>query len=463
MAVAWGASSHANEWVYWPDRETVTHREQTAIGTYSNHALAMTHPVSGSSTSSVAKRRALTFREAATSAGAYTSANLVFLVPTAAFGATPPKVGDILRDASSIDHTILEVQKGKLGNTQRCVTIALALVNDLRTSAVLLRPTNNQDAAGKRDPDLTAVVENILCRVQPIRGDVSEDGFDGQVLRGRYFAYLDTRVHPRFGDVFVVLNDDDTETRYTITAWENPERLDQLMSLALADLTEEASEITLSANVTITGNGTTTLAASGSASSNVTDYAWSLAQTLSGFPGGSNYSLNGASFAGNWSGTNPGVATVVSPTSLDFGNVVGNAAPLGGYTLTLTGGTPAGSSDTDAKHLLVVANIGNATTFTTGTQGAAITGNVTASTVTTGGGDNQIEITGLTVPTNAFRSVVVVLLNGDTYTAAATSAAGTVTFTGIAAGTYSVYGYGVNFGRNGPAVLLASGVEVTDP
>lgn len=233
MAAAWTPQSMANDWVYWPSREAVTHREQTAIGSYSDHAVSLTHPFTRQDTTEVAKRRALTFREAAMSGGAYTSSNLAFLVPTAAF-ATSPKVGDQIRDASGVDHTILEATRGKLGNTWRFVTIALALVNGLRNTGVLYRPGNDADYAGKRVPDLAAIVSDIPCRVQAMSGDDGDDGYDGRVMRARYVAFLGQRIIPKHGDVFEV----DGEDRYTIAGWEGPDRIDQLMTLHLDDITD---------------------------------------------------------------------------------------------------------------------------------------------------------------------------------------------------------------------------------
>lgn len=215
------ATMTADEWRFWPEREDVTLRKQTAVGAYTNHAL--------SATGGAAKRRAPTWKEQTASAGAYSAKNLVWLLPTANLpdGVTP-KAGDVIRDASSVDHTVLEVQVGKFGQTHRCVTIALAVVYELSELGTLERPVSGRDGAGRPLPaGYTVIAADVSCRVQPedgTAGDVDER----KVIPLRYTATLATPVVVRARDRFTV-----DGTAYTVTGFRNPERLDQLLQLSL--------------------------------------------------------------------------------------------------------------------------------------------------------------------------------------------------------------------------------------
>lgn len=210
-----------NEWKYWPEREDATLREQTALGVYTGHDLT--------ASGGAIKRRAPTWKEMTASNGAYTGKNLVFLLPTANLpDDVAPKVGDVIRDAANVDHTILEAMAGKFGNTWRCVTIALALVNGLASTGTLSRPDNERTTAGRPTlANYTAVAENVACRVQPEGGSAAEVA--GRVtIPKRFTAYLGVQVDARAKDRFVCGG-----VTYTVLEMRQPERLDQLMSLTL--------------------------------------------------------------------------------------------------------------------------------------------------------------------------------------------------------------------------------------
>lgn len=215
------ATMTAGDWRFWPEREDATLRERAAVGAYADHAL--------SATGGAVKRRAPTWREQAASAGAYTAKNLVWLVPQQNLPAgVAPKAGDVIRDADDIDHTVLEVQLGKFGQTHRCVTIALAVVYALGELGTLTRPVPGRDGAGRPLPArYDTVASDVRCRVQPedgTAGDVDER----RVIPLRYTAYLETPVAVRARDRFTVAN-----VTYTVLGFRTPERLDELMRLDL--------------------------------------------------------------------------------------------------------------------------------------------------------------------------------------------------------------------------------------
>src|SRR6185436_2335367 len=84
----------SQEWRFWTHREDVTFRKQTGpIGTYTDYLLT--------ALCGAVKRRALTFKEMAASAGVYTNSDRKFLIPLANLppsGPVMPAPGDILVD-----------------------------------------------------------------------------------------------------------------------------------------------------------------------------------------------------------------------------------------------------------------------------------------------------------------------------------------------------------------------------
>ncbi len=220
-----------NEWKMWQQREDAVLRARTGPGLYDSFPL--------SATGGAVKRRAPTWKEITASAGGVTSKNLVFLVPDANLpeGVTP-RVADQLQDLDEIDHTILEVQAGKFGQTHRCVTIALAVVYELAATGVLTRPTVAQDDAGRAALSAYTTVGTTKCRVQP-EGGQSEEVHGRKTMPKRYSGYLETPFVPRAKDVFTVTSYTSpggavaSVVRYTVTGFRNPEALDQLLTLDL--------------------------------------------------------------------------------------------------------------------------------------------------------------------------------------------------------------------------------------
>ncbi len=231
------ATMTRNEWRFWPDRENVVLRVQTALGVYDSFRVA--------ATGGGAKRRAPTWKEMTASAGAVSSRNLVWLVPAANLPENvQPRAGDQIRAVETatgleIDHTVLEVQVGKFGNTHRCVTLALAVVYELSATGTLTRPDNTQDAAGRAAlTNYTAIGEPVRCRVQP--QDSATEEVLGRVTMPRKFeALLETPLAVKAKDVFTVTTYVSpggavaSTQAYTILGFRNPERLDLLQSLDL--------------------------------------------------------------------------------------------------------------------------------------------------------------------------------------------------------------------------------------
>lgn len=221
MAAAYDpATTHANEWRFWTGRENLTLCKQTAVGIYDSHPLT--------ATGGAAKRRALTFKEMAASAGAYTGSDRAFLLPQANLPTgVVPAAGDVIRDAADVDWTVGDVTVGKFAQTHKCVCRALAIVNALGKTGTLTRPDNTQDSAGRMALTSYSTVGTSLCRVQP-QDSQATDVLDRRTIVRKYVAYLATPLAVRARDVFTV-----DGQAYTVLGFRNVERIWDLMSLDL--------------------------------------------------------------------------------------------------------------------------------------------------------------------------------------------------------------------------------------
>lgn len=216
------ADSVAADWKHWPEREDITLRARsTGITSYTDHALTF-------SPGGAVKRRAISFRELAASAGVYTSSDRAWLIPSQVLPAgVVPRPGDVIRDGAGADWTVGEVTVGKFGLTHRCVCRNLALTNGLTSSGAIRRPAAAADAAGRPANATYATVATVTCRVQ-LEPSGAEDVFDKRASLNLYSAYLaeplTVKAHDRFEADGVA---------YTVLGFDAPQRIWELMRLRL--------------------------------------------------------------------------------------------------------------------------------------------------------------------------------------------------------------------------------------
>jgi hypothetical protein len=178
-----------------------------------------------------AKRRQLRFRELAASGGAYTSRDMVWLVPVQFLPIDAnPRLGDRVEPADGSSWTVTEATLNTWRSWWSLTTRNLVLVNDLSSKATLMRPTNTQDAAGGRVPVFAAVdgASNIAIRVQETEAVVEVRNGKRQATR-RFTAYCEKRIYPQANDRITTSNG----AIYQITGWRNADRLDLLLELDL--------------------------------------------------------------------------------------------------------------------------------------------------------------------------------------------------------------------------------------
>mgnify|MGYP000181447598 CR=1 FL=1 len=204
-----------NDYLIWDNRESVSH---------------ISVRNSGNVTTSVsdAKRRALSFKEVVSAGGAYVSNDLVWLLPVAVLNGATPKPADKIVDSDAVSWTILDASLNTWRTWYRCTCRSLVLAYDLRDTATLMRPTNNQDLAGGRVPSYAAAVSDVPVKVQEAEASVEERFGKRQGVR-RFTAYVGDRLYPQANDRLVTSDG----TIYQITAWRNAGNIDVLMELDL--------------------------------------------------------------------------------------------------------------------------------------------------------------------------------------------------------------------------------------
>ena len=121
----------------------------------------------GSASSSLASalRRAITTREAATSDGQYTTADVRWHLAAAELAAAP-RLGDQIIDGSGEAWRILATRLATCGSRFECVTRNLAIVAGLNTLITIRREMIFKGASGAVERCWTDYRINILARIQ---------------------------------------------------------------------------------------------------------------------------------------------------------------------------------------------------------------------------------------------------------------------------------------------------------
>ena len=118
-----------------------------------------------------ALRRVVTTREAAASGGRVTASDVTWNLPAAEL-TEPPRLGDILCDASGRRWTVLDVARTTLGSRWRCTSRNLAVVYGLDDTITVLRATYAKSDGGAMDPDWLPWKTGIRARIQPVAAQI---------------------------------------------------------------------------------------------------------------------------------------------------------------------------------------------------------------------------------------------------------------------------------------------------
>lgn len=155
-----------NDYQLWDNRESVTVRVPVSNGSYTDYALGN------------CKRRVLTTKELAASAGRYTGSDLVWLIPKTiadAAGLGNIKPHDRVIDFDDNSYTVLEAAEQTLRTIWRLVTRNMRIAAGLHDAVSLQHPTITQTSAGGRSVSWTTISAAVVCRVQPRQTEVFDD------------------------------------------------------------------------------------------------------------------------------------------------------------------------------------------------------------------------------------------------------------------------------------------------
>lgn len=216
------SSSFSTDYLVWDGVQVVTHTAGRLGGGGTETAV------------SLAKRRALTYKELAASGGAYTGLDRVWLIPAAVLSAGfTIRPGDAITDASSVAWTVLEATLGKFGQTWKLTCRDLVLVNALTYLIDIERAQLLQDAAGgtvRRWPGQggTVAYSQLRASVQPVEAAPADERGVRAGL-AKYEVTVERQVALAFDRDRVKWTDTTGQPHYLdITGLRNPNRIDEL-------------------------------------------------------------------------------------------------------------------------------------------------------------------------------------------------------------------------------------------
>lgn len=169
-------------------------------------------------------------KEAAASRGVYQAGDVTFSIRQSLLqdlgGAKP---GDsVLRAADGQTYTVLTAVPTVFTKVWDVTCRNLILVNGLRSTGTLSRPSNAQDSTGRAALTTYAnVAAGVACKVQP-EDSAAVDLLDRKTAARRFTAFLAAQVVAKAKDRFVC-----DGVTYTVLGSKNPERIGDLMSLTL--------------------------------------------------------------------------------------------------------------------------------------------------------------------------------------------------------------------------------------
>lgn len=175
----------------------------------------------------------VSLKEAAASKGAYQAGDVSFSIRQALLTETGgAKPGDkVIRQSDGRTYTVLSAIPTVMTRVWDLTCRDLILAHDLRGTGTLSRPQAGQDAAGRPvKSTYNVVAADVPCRVQS-QGSSTEDALGKRTMSTKLTAYLGEQVDAQAKDRFV-----SDGVTYTVLGVKNPDRIDQLMSLDLEQL-----------------------------------------------------------------------------------------------------------------------------------------------------------------------------------------------------------------------------------
>lgn len=197
----------------WDKTEAITYRSKNRF-IYSNTSVTK------------ALRAQPTERERAPTGGVYTGFDLIWVISDTLLTSTP-KPGDLVKDSSELEWTVLTAEYDQLDQVWNLTTVDLSLANDLKDKIDIYQPDSTVDTAGAYNPTFTTKYASLNCRIQEISGSESEQrGLRGTLKRYEIYLAKQVEVSTRF------YAQDSEGNKYDIVSWSNPDRIDELQVLS---------------------------------------------------------------------------------------------------------------------------------------------------------------------------------------------------------------------------------------
>jgi len=127
-------------------------------------------------------------RQAAESAGRYTSSDTAWHLPASELS-DPPQVGDVIVDAAGRRWTLLFVEQTSLGSRWRCVARDLAVAHGLDAYVDVEKCVPAKGQGGAAAQTWKTWKTGLRARVQPAGSEVGRE-HDRRVTRARFTIYL---------------------------------------------------------------------------------------------------------------------------------------------------------------------------------------------------------------------------------------------------------------------------------
>ncbi len=195
-------------------------------------AVTLRRPGSSTTTAtSGALRQTVTTQEADTSQGEYTLSDVVWHLPTSDIS-DPPIPADVIVDADAARWTILAVARTTADSRWRCVCRNLAIAHGLDLFVDIEQAIYTKNLRGARQASWHPWRTGLAAKIQAV-GAENTDNHHQDVTVGEFRIYLAEQVEV---DHNHRLKGPDG-TRYQITGFKKPDRIDALMEVSAVRIT----------------------------------------------------------------------------------------------------------------------------------------------------------------------------------------------------------------------------------
>lgn len=195
-------------------------------------AVTLRRPGSSTTTAtSGALRQTVTTQEAETSQGEYTLSDVVWHLPASDIS-DPPIPADVIVDADAARWTILAVARTAADSRWRCVCRNLAVAHRLDQFVDIERAVHGKDIRGAKQTSWHLWRTGLAAKIQPLAAR-NTDNHQQDVTLGEFRIYL---AEPVEVDHNHRLKGPDG-TRYQITGFKKPDRIDALLEVSAVRIT----------------------------------------------------------------------------------------------------------------------------------------------------------------------------------------------------------------------------------